>query len=189
MFEKNTKKCFLAPFWPLFWPKLVKMTKKNFFLDSDAKPFPTRGHMPIFEQNYDNWYFRSQNGLSGPKKARKFWKTLKSSLGSWESLETIRICIIRQIRSAKVDIFTKTISPPPPPPPPPPDSYDSNTPPGHIWPRGKNTKTIGPNGGIHDQMHLGCATGCKGGHHIMLFVGANGEHLVHNHTDARHTEL
>ena len=138
MFEKNTKKCFLAPFWPLFWPKLVKMTKKNFFLDSDAKPFPTRGHMPIFEQNYDNWYFRSQNGLSGPKKARKFWKTLKSSLGSWESLETIRICIIRQIRSAKVDIFTKTISPPPPPPPPPPDSYDSNTPPGHIWPRGKN---------------------------------------------------
>ena len=112
MFEKNTKKCFLAPFWPLFWPKLVKMTKKIFFLDSDAKPFPTRGHMPIFEQNYDNWYFRSQNGLSGPKKARKFWKTLKSSLGSWESLETIRICIIRQIRSAKVDIFTKTISPP-----------------------------------------------------------------------------
>ena len=82
MFEKNTKKCFLAPFWPLFWPKLVKMTKKNFFLDSDAKPFPTRGHMPMFEQNYDNWYFRSQNGLSGPKKARKFWKTLKSSLGS-----------------------------------------------------------------------------------------------------------
>ena len=114
MFEKNTKKCFLAPFWPLFWPKLVKMTKKIFFLDSDAKPFPTRGHMPIFEQNYDNWYFRSQNGLSGPKKARKFWKTLKSSLGSWESLETIRICIIRQIRSAKVDIFTKTISPPHP---------------------------------------------------------------------------
>ena len=112
MFEKNTKKCFLAPFWPLFWPKLVKMTKKFFFFDSDAKPFPTRGHMPIFEQNYDNWYFRSQNGLSGPKKARKFWKTLKSSLGSWESLETIRICIIRQIRSAKVDIFTKTISPP-----------------------------------------------------------------------------
>ena len=32
MFEKNTKKCFLAPFWPLFWPKLVKMTKKIFFL-------------------------------------------------------------------------------------------------------------------------------------------------------------
>ena len=22
---------------------------------------------------------------------------------------------------------------------------------------------------------------CKGGHHIMLFVGANGEHLIHNH--------
>ena len=118
MFEKNTKKCFLAPFWPLFLAQIGQNDKKIFFLDSDAKPFPTRGHMPIFEQNYDNWYFRSQNGLSGPKKARKFWKTLKSSLGSWESLETIRICIIRQIRSAKVDIFTKTISPPPPPPPP-----------------------------------------------------------------------
>ena len=83
--------------------------------------------MPMFEQNYENWYILSQNGLSGP-----FWPFLCPNWSKWsipslfnlDSLETIRICIYRLIVPAKDDIFTKTISPPP-------DSYDSNTPPGH----------------------------------------------------------
>ena len=35
-------------FWPIFWSKWVKMTQSYFFLNSEAKRFPTRGHMPMF---------------------------------------------------------------------------------------------------------------------------------------------
>ena len=48
-------------------PKLVKMAQNYFLLAPNAKLFPTRGHMPMLEQNCENWYIRSQNGLSGPK--------------------------------------------------------------------------------------------------------------------------
>ena len=76
---------FLAP----FLAQIDQNDQKNFFLDSDAKPFPTRGHMgshaygvtwghmPMFEQNYDNWYLRSQNGLSGQKKSQKILENPK----------------------------------------------------------------------------------------------------------------
>ena len=35
------------------------LAQNYFFHASDAKSFPTRGHMPMFEQNYENWYIRS----------------------------------------------------------------------------------------------------------------------------------
>ena len=35
------------------------MTQNYFFLNSEAKRFPTRGHMPMFEQNL-------KNGIFGP---------------------------------------------------------------------------------------------------------------------------
>ena len=72
--RKNAKKCILAPFWPFFRPKLVEMAQ-NFFHASDAKSFPTRGHMPMFERNYENWYIWSRNGLSGP-----FWPPFRPKL-------------------------------------------------------------------------------------------------------------
>ena len=72
--------------------------------------------MPMFEQNYENWYIQSQNGLSGPKNQEIFFENLKSSIFNLDSLKTIRICIFRLIGPAKDDIFTKTISPLPPPP-------------------------------------------------------------------------
>ena len=77
--KENLKKWYFSslsvpfrPFLALFWSKRVKMIQNYFFLNSDAKWFPTRGHMPMFEQNLKKWYFRSQNGLSGPKKAKKW---------------------------------------------------------------------------------------------------------------------
>ena len=33
---------------------------KLFFLNSEAKPIPTRSHMPMFEQTFKKWKFRSQ---------------------------------------------------------------------------------------------------------------------------------
>ena len=42
------------------------MAQYHHFLASDAKLFLTMGHMPMFEQSYENWYIRSQNGLWGP---------------------------------------------------------------------------------------------------------------------------
>ena len=66
MFERNYENWYIwsrnglsGPFWPPFRPKLVKMAQHHYFLASDAKSFPTRGHMPMFEQNYENWYIWS----------------------------------------------------------------------------------------------------------------------------------
>ena len=64
-----------GPFWPLFRPKLVKIDQNHYFLASDAKLFPTRSHMPMFEPNYENWYILSQNGLLGP-----FWPLFRPKL-------------------------------------------------------------------------------------------------------------
>ena len=71
MLEKMRKNVF----WPSFRPKLVEMAQNYFFMHSDAKSFPTRGHMPMFERNYENWYIWSQNGLSGP-----FWPLFRPKL-------------------------------------------------------------------------------------------------------------
>ena len=68
MFERNYENWYiwsqngLSCLWSLFRPKLVKMAQNHHFLASDAKLFPTRGHMTMFEQNHENWYIRSQNG-------------------------------------------------------------------------------------------------------------------------------
>ena len=67
MIVKNAKKCILAPFWPLFRPKLVKMTQNYFFLASDAKLFPTRGHMPMLEKNAKKCIFAPFWALFRPK--------------------------------------------------------------------------------------------------------------------------
>ena len=48
---KKFEKMHLGHFWPLFRPKLVKMTQNCFFLASGAKLFPTRGHMPMLEKD------------------------------------------------------------------------------------------------------------------------------------------
>ena len=69
MLEKNVKNVFWPLFGPIFRPKLVKMTQNYFYRASDAKLFPTRGHMPMFERNYENWYIWSQmacRALFGP---------------------------------------------------------------------------------------------------------------------------
>ena len=58
-----------AHVWTKSQKMWVKMAQNYFFLNFKAKRFPTRGHMPIFEQNFKKWYFRSQNG---PKKAKKW---------------------------------------------------------------------------------------------------------------------
>ena len=75
MFGQTFKKWYFRslfhPFWPIFRPRWVKMTKNYFFLNSEAKPILTRGHMPMFGQTFKKWYFRSQNGLLGPKNAKK----------------------------------------------------------------------------------------------------------------------
>ena len=42
------------------------MAQNHFIHDFEAKPFPTRGHMPMFEQNFKNLYFQSMLTLLGP---------------------------------------------------------------------------------------------------------------------------
>ena len=78
-------------------PKIILYPETNFFLLLMLKLF-MRGHMPMFEQNYENW---SQNVLLGPKNPENFWNPK-----------------IIPFQSRLIGI----------PPPPPPDSYDSNTP-------------------------------------------------------------
>ena len=65
MFEQNYENWYIlsqnglsGPFWPLFMPKLVKMTQSYFFLASDAKLFPTRGHIPMLEKKIRKNAFR-----------------------------------------------------------------------------------------------------------------------------------
>ena len=42
------------------------MAQNHFIHDLEAKPFPTRGHMPMFEQNFKKLYFQSMLTLFGP---------------------------------------------------------------------------------------------------------------------------
>ena len=55
-----------GPFRPIFWSKCVEMARNYFFLNSAAKWFPMRGHMPMFEENFKKWYFRSLFDLFWP---------------------------------------------------------------------------------------------------------------------------
>ena len=69
VWTKSQKLVFSVPFWP-FCPfcrsKWVKMAQNYFFMNSEAKRFPTRGHTPMFEQNLKIWDFRSLLALFGP---------------------------------------------------------------------------------------------------------------------------
>ena len=49
------------PFWPIFRPNKVRMTRNYYFLSSGAILHPTRGHMPMF------WKFQ----FFGPKTGRR----------------------------------------------------------------------------------------------------------------------
>ena len=50
MFEKYEKKMYLGPLFGPFLAQIGQNVPKLFFLDSDAKPFPSRGHMPILNK-------------------------------------------------------------------------------------------------------------------------------------------
>ena len=74
MLEEKSKKCIQGIFWPLLRPKFVKMTQSYFFLASDAKLFPTRGHIPMLEKKCKKMYFspflapfNALIGRNGPK--------------------------------------------------------------------------------------------------------------------------
>ena len=74
MFEQNYENWYiwsqnglLGPFWPLFRPKLVKMAQNHYFLASDAKLFPTRGHMPMFEKFMKIGIFGLKMACRAPK--------------------------------------------------------------------------------------------------------------------------
>ena len=78
MFERNYENWYIwsrnglsGPFWPPFRPKLVKMAQHHYFLASDAKSFPTRGHMPRFGLVFENLCPQSEKRVIGPKKIPK----------------------------------------------------------------------------------------------------------------------
>ena len=64
-FKKWQFRSHFPPFWPIFRPRWVKTA--SFFLNSEDKPIPMRGYVPMFEQTFKKWYFQSQNGLLGQK--------------------------------------------------------------------------------------------------------------------------
>ena len=100
--NKPLKNGNFGPSFTLFGPSLGpdrSKSQKLFFLNSEAKPIPTRGQMPVFEQTFKNWYLGPKTGKNAKKIFPKMRKTSPGNIPTFRKTQENNFQDIQGLRN------------------------------------------------------------------------------------------